>query len=312
MTGIELVGTFSNGISAQLTSGYNVSPEVFTQRGEQELTISAFGKTVKQPVYVFTEEEAGETLNDCTWATINFLAQQGLLLNYYNIGDTKTITLNGKVLEAFELDNFETRAYLIGYNHYSSTEGQNLAHFQIGKDITLNNRIGFYNPEIGTKQLTTEEEARGQTVMNLTATNVGGWTDCYMRHVVLGNDGTPLNPPEGSFMAILPEDLRKQMKTCHKYTYKNSSSYTDDYLCLMSEYEEWGSTGWSTSEGSQYKYYANGNSKVSYEYDEPTVRLTLWRRSPNRNNNTQFCSGNDGKASNQANYCYGISPLFFV
>ena len=74
--------------------------------------------------------------------------------------------------------------------------------------------------------------------MNQSNSNAGGWNGSYMRKTVLGNSGSPANPPANSLMAALPADLRNNMKSTTKYTdntgngQNNASSVTatTDYL----------------------------------------------------------------------------------
>ena len=72
------------------------------------------------------------SLNDNTWATIKEVSDAGQGENYWSVGDTKRITINGKVGN-FTFSNLAIDAFIIGFNHNSSREGTNRIHFQIGK-----------------------------------------------------------------------------------------------------------------------------------------------------------------------------------
>jgi hypothetical protein len=72
------------------------------------------------------------TLNDNTWATIKEVSDADQGENYWSVGDTKTITLNGTV-DTLSLSNLSVDTFIIDFNHNSSREGTNRIHFQIGK-----------------------------------------------------------------------------------------------------------------------------------------------------------------------------------
>ena len=52
--------------------------------------------------------------------------------NYWDVGDTRNIVINGNVGESV-YKNITIAAFIIGFNHNSIIEGNNKIHFQIGK-----------------------------------------------------------------------------------------------------------------------------------------------------------------------------------
>lgn len=138
-----------------------------------------------------------------------------------------------------------------------------------------------------------------------------------MRKTVLGNSNTPDNPLQGSFMAVLPEDLLAVMKPVTKWT-QNSSilSATTDYTFLMAEFEIFGARTYANSaeqsKQAQYDYFKAGNPKVFYKHSATTTAVNAWLRSPYAGYSIYFCVVNtSGTASGTvASISLGVAPGF--
>ena len=248
------------------------------------------------------------TLNGNTWATIKEVSDAGQGENYWSVGDTKRITINGKV-GAYTISNLAIDVFVIGFNHNASREGSGRIHFQIGK--------------IGGKDVCLwDGESAGSFKMNQEGLNLGGWNDSYGRKEVLGNSGTPSSPPENSLLAALPADLRAVMKPVTKYSDNHGgkldiASYvteTTDYLFNLSEFEFYGVRSNANSAEKnfqlQYAYYKAGNSEVKYKHDETEKVAYQWTRSVYSTSVYGFCT--IGPASGSANYSWGMAPGFAV
>ena len=185
-------------------------------------------------------EFVSDILNENSWAVIKAVSDSGQGDNYWDVGDTKTITINGKI-GTTNFSSVSIDAFIAGFNHNSSREGSNRIHFIIGKKS--GKMVGLfdskYADDTGWSTGTT-----GNFVMNTSATNSGGWNNSYMRKTLLGNSKSPTSPLANSFIAALPSDLRAVMKSVTKYTDNtangggNQSSYvtaTTDYLWLLAE-----------------------------------------------------------------------------
>lgn len=181
--------------------------------------------------------EKGKTLNEYTWAEIRKISDANLATEYgFKPGDTKSITINGTIGNTTV--NQTVDAIILGINHNAEKEGNNRIHFLIGKsgDKLRGMTDSQYNKQVS---------ASGWCSMNTNDTNSGGWNGSYMRKTLLGNTGTPTEPVENTFLAVLPADLRAEMKSCTKYSdntggTSNSSSAvtaTTDYLFLLAEFE---------------------------------------------------------------------------
>jgi hypothetical protein len=258
------------------------------------------------------------SLNDNTWATIKEVSDAGQGENYWSVGDTKRITINGKVGN-FTFSNLAIDAFIIGFNHNSSREGTNRIHFQIGK-------IGGKDVCLCDSQYGSGQSGNGYFNMNPNNSNSGGWNGSYMRKTLLGNSGTPSSPPANSMLAALPSDLRAVMKSVTKYSDNtggspDNASYvtsTTDYLFLLAEFEYHGARSYANSAEKnfqlQYSYYKAGNSKVKYKHGETGTAAYHWCRSVYVGTTNTFCLVNtDGSASySSADNSWGAAPGFAV
>ena len=258
------------------------------------------------------------SLNDNTWATIKEVSDAGQGENYWSVGDTKRITINGKVGN-FTFSNLAIDAFIIGFNHNSSREGTNRIHFQIGK-------IGGKDVCLCDSQYGSGQSGNGYFNMNPNNSNSGGWNGSYMRKTLLGNSGTPSSPPANSMLAALPSDLRAVMKSVTKYSDNtggspDNASYvtsTTDYLFLLAEFEYHGARSYANSAEKnfqlQYSYYKAGNSKVKYKHGETGTAAYHWCRSVYVGDTYYFCLVLTGGSASDANayYSWGAAPGFAV
>ena len=258
------------------------------------------------------------SLNDNTWATIKEVSDAGQGENYWSVGDTKRITINGKVGN-FTFSNLAIDAFIIGFNHNSSREGTNRIHFQIGK-------IGGKDVCLCDSQYGSGQSGNGYFNMNPNNSNSGGWNGSYMRKTLLGNSGTPSSPPANSMLAALPSDLRAVMKSVTKYSDNtggspDNASYvtsTTDYLFLLAEFEYHGARSYANSAEKnfqlQYSYYKAGNSKVKYKHGETGTAAHHWCRSVYVGYTYRFCLVNTGGSAGHsyADTSWGAAPGFAV
>ena len=256
-------------------------------------------------------------LNDNSWADIATAADLGIGQNYWSVGDTKEVTLNGKIGNTDV--NQTINAFILGFNHNTGKEGNNLIHFLIGK--SGDNICGMTD-----SQYDTHTTAAGWCTMNTSPTNVGGWDNSSMRKTLLGNTGTPTEPVENTFLAALPLDLRTEMKSCMKYSDNTggaSSSAsaitaTTDYLFLLAEFEVFGvcSLANTAEQNSQvqYDYFKAGNSKVAGSWGSPATAVVWWLRSVRDGNSKLFCRVFTNGTANSGNayVSYGVLPGFCV
>ena len=273
-------------------------------------SVSEDVEVVAVDTYEVTIDFTPKVLNDATWAQIQSVADASTGPNYWSVGDTKQITLNGKVSDGLTLSNYQTWVYIIGFDHNSSVEGTGIAFggFKTaqtsGIDVALCD--SGYN----------SSKSSGQWFnMNNSYTNRGGWASCRMRSTTL-----PL------VKSALPSDLQAVLKTTSIYSDNtgggsDTASYvtaTQDELYLLAEFEIFGARTYANSaernHQQQYAYYVAGNSKIKYRHDSTATAVYWWERSVHAMNAGAFCfvdtsgaaTGTDASLSN------GLAPAFKV
>ena len=286
--------------------------------GTYTVSVGSKSTTVNVDEVKLYEVVLKSPLNDSSWEVIKKVADAGQASNYWEVGDTKAVVLNGTV-QGYTFNNFTVNVFIIGIDHNSELEGTNKIHFQIGRtasgtDIAFcDSNYGVGGPSQGFR-------------MNVSQTNSGGWYNSYSRLRLLGRYGTSTSPYENSFMTVLPSDLRTAMKFVTKYTdntgnASNSSdavTSTSDYLFLLSEFEVQGvrtyANQYEQNYQMQYDYYKAGNSKIKYRHDSTDTAVFHWCRSAVYTNNTFFCVVNagGGASSNNAYVSFGVAPGFCV
>ena len=141
-------------------------------------------------------------------------------------------------------------------------------------------------------------------MMQSTRTNEGGW-----------QASIPYNDDVWDwFMASIPAEVKRGIRYINKYTSAGDQSSTieesNEDIFLLSEVEVFGTTGNSfAGEGTQYAYYAAGNSKVKNVDGEAA---NWWLRSPDKATSTRYCRVNSSGSAGDyhANTEYGISYAF--
>ena len=315
--GMVVTAYYTDGSSGAVT-GYAYSPTGALAAGNTTITVSyTEGGVTKTTTQAITVTTINTTLNSNSWATIKAVSDAGKGDNYWDVGDTKTITINGTV-QGFTFSNLSIAAFIIGFDHNSSREGSNRIHFQIGK--IANKLVGLCDSNYG-------NYVSSGFCMNTEQTNRGGWSNSHMRKTVLGNSGAPSSSPANSLLAALPADLRAAMKSVSKYSDNTGGGYdtasyvtaTTDWLFLLAEFEYHGSRRRYANSAEQnyqkqYDYYKAGNSKAHYRHDSTGTAVAAWTRSANVGHGGSFCLVNeDGTTAGiNADYSWALAPGFVV
>ena len=250
--------------------------------------------------YTLTLDYVNPVLDKNEWKVIKKVADADKGANYWAVGDTKRITLNGKV-GAYTFSNFNVDVFILGFNHNSTKEGTHRIHFLLGK--IGGKFVGLVDSYYDPSGYTTTS---GAFTMNTRDTNSGGWAKTQMRSTVLGAASDPTNPTANTLLAALPADLRAVMKSVTKYTDNtgggsNSASAvtaTTDYLWLLAEFEVFGSRTYANSSEpssqAQYEYFKAGNSKIAYKHSAAETAAAWRLRSPSYFSTTLFCAVDSG------------------
>lgn len=217
----------------------------------------------------------GDTLNDTTWDNIAIVSKLGKAQDYWKVGDTKTVAVNGV--------NYQFQ--IIGFDHDTLTTADG-SRTKAGITFQL---VDCLNTTYS---------------MNGSNTNSGGWNGSTMRTSTMT---TLLNQ--------LPAALKNVLKSVNKLSGTGGGSTsgtqtTHDKLFLLSEVEIFGTTTYSVpGEGTQYAYYKAGNSKVKKVNGSAYY---WWERSPASGHTNYFCyvnaSGNAtiDSASNSRGVSFGF------
>ena len=271
----------------------------------QDVDISKVGQynvTLEKPVKT--------TLNDNDWATIKSVADESKGPNYWAVGDTKQIVINGKLSDGLTLSNYSTWVYIIGFDHNSAVEGTGIAFggFKTaasgGIDVALCDSA-YPN-----------DKTSGQWFnMNNSATNTGGWASCRMRSTTL-----PL------VKSALPSELTSVIKTTSIYSDNTGGgsdvashvTATQDELYLLAEFEIFGARTYANSAErnyqKQYAYYVAGNSKIKYRHSSTATAVFWWERSVFATRANSFCGVDAYGAANfnNASFSFGLAVAFKI
>lgn len=183
LSGLVLAADFGTFTFPINISDCTYTPTGMLQTTDTAITISVtIGSRTKSASIPITVSEIDPIFGNNPWGAIASIAARGLAGNYWSVGDSK-----------IELGIIYT---IIGMNHdsLSSTDAKY-------NDASYN---GGSNKAALTFQIMTSP---GQEQMNRTATNIGGWDECYMRNTVLS-----------SYLAGMPADLQGAIRTVDKWT----------------------------------------------------------------------------------------------
>lgn len=331
---LEIVVTVTSGATVTATKG-SQSVSGTSVNGTCTLTVPEAGtwsvsaalngqtSTTKQVAvgdsYAVTLTFVSSVLDDNEWSIIRAVSDAGQASNYWSVGDCKAVTLNGTVGH-LTLENYICYAFILGFDHNAALEGTNRIHFQFGKTARTDGTIiTFVDSNYGSKVSET-----GWFSMNATGTNVGGWASSQMRTNICG---TSLTSYDGTFIGVIPAQLRAVLKPATKYTdnvgncstAESAVTATMDYIFLMSEYEVYGSGSDRVNEAEierqeQYAFYAAGNDQDPKRHDGADDDLIFYfLRSPAKDWDSQFVFHfSSWSASSVATNSYGFSPCFCV
>ena len=250
------------------------------------------------------------TLNDNSWDAIAKVAYTSEGANYWSVGDTKEITINGKLSDGLTLSSYKTWVYILGFDHNEAIEGKGILFGGFKTAQTGGVDVALCGSEYPI------DKTSGQWFnMNNSASNTGGWNSSRMRSTTL-----PL------VKSALPPELTSVIKATSIYSDNTGggsdvASYvtaTQDELYLLAEFEIFGARTYANSAEQnyqqQYTYYVAGNSKVKYRHSSTATAVYWWERSVSAAYANYFCDvGNNGASViNDATLSYGLAPAFRV
>ena len=345
----DVVATSSAPSVVTAGSSGNVITLTLVSEGNATITINMVGNYVGTAQISVSASLVFPVLADNSPAQIRYAADNDLGANYWAVGDTYPVPLNGTV-GTVQYDNITVWAYIIGFNHNAEVEGEHLIHFggfktaqTDGVDICLDDSHYLSSSIDGAKWF---------NINHWGAKSWGGWSACDARYDILGStdvqpskygsekpaystsNKNPTNscatsPVANTLMAALPANLRAVMRFATKYTDNEGTgssvngyvTASQDYLPLLAEFEVRGdhyiANGEEQKYQMQYAYYANGNSKVKYRQTSTGSAVKWWLRSPYANNASSASRfiyiDDDGTTDSiSASYSFGVAPIFFI
>lgn len=167
---------------------------------------------------------AGTPLNDFTWAQIDYISENGLMSDYFNIGDTKNVAI-GSATYVVEI---------LGFSHDDRADGSGKAGLTFGLKNCLNTAYQ----------------------MNSSNTNKGGWGGCALRTTLRDDIWNQLP----SDLRGVIKEVTKKASAGYASASINSIS---DTLFLFAEKEITGNTRYSVSgEGTQYARFTTSGTYI--------------------------------------------------
>ncbi len=259
-----------------------------------------------------------DTFAENAWDVIKEVVITGEAPNYWAVGDSKPVPINGKV-GAATFSNLSIDAFILSFSHNPDLEGTNKMHMMLGK-------ISGKLAALCDSSYGSTSSASGAFTMNTSNTNSGGWASSQMRKKVLGSDSTAASPTANTLLAALPSELRAVMAPVTKYTDNTGAATnteacvkaTTDYLFLLAEFEVFGAQKYANQYEKnyqvQYAYFSAGNAKIPYKYNSLSTAVWAWLRSPYYNNSYYFVVVNTSGAStsNLASLSGGVLAGFAV
>lgn len=311
---------------------------------------TAYGATGEKLVGTATglDLDVDTTLQNNSWETISLVSQLGIGDTYWDVGDRKSVVLNGTV-GTLALSNVTLYVFILDFNHpiNKTTPDNNIVwggfKTSNGKTIALADSKYGATVSDGTKRFNLNHWGGSSSPYN---TNYGGWKGCDLRYDVLGGtsirpagygstptsarygydatETTITTPVSNTLMAALPTDFRQALRLWLRWiddTGNNSDTdanvaETLDAISLLTEYEVFGvRTNANTYEQKHQKqmaYYAAGNAKIRYRHDSPSTAAVWWLASPYYAGVTSFCDANASGVTytNGSRYSYGLAPVF--
>lgn len=235
--------------------------------------LTAWNFAVDQPTVnttLYAKWEAGlpdatVPLENWSWDQINQVAELGKAQDYFEVGETKNIVVNGETLTL----------QIYGFNHDTLADGTgNKTNITFGlKNLTSTQR--YMNPN---------------TIMN-----DYGWNGCDLRGWLNGShtllSAGSYSPESNSLFSQLPIELKSKIQYVKKDTSGGNNKTivaSSDRLFLFSEIEVFGNNNNSImGEGQKYKIFDNASNRNKGWW---------YLRSAYATSNTSFC-GLDGSGN---------------
>jgi hypothetical protein len=281
-----------------VTASISGDTVTITEVGEGSATITvsvAEGTNYLAATETISTKVAFKTLNEYTWDEISQIAQAGVGEDYFDVGDCKEITLNGKIGDYLTLSNQKLCVFILDFNHPENGVADNNIIFG-GFKTALSGGVDVALCDSKYNSASTDGSICFNMSHKTTATsgsdqygyNYGGWKGTDLRYDILGATSTApsqykvdkntsnfghnataatlTSPKANTFLAALPSDLRNVLRLrTHYVDNKGNSSNVDanvtavtDAVSLLAEYEIFGSRSYAN------QYEQNHQQQMKY------------------------------------------------
>ncbi len=226
-----------------------------------------------------------DTLENTSWANIDKVAAAGKAAEYWDVGDTKTITFPSAVLGSTVIT-----VKIMGFDYDDLADGS-------GKTPITFGMVDCF-----------ATKAR----MNSWDSNMTSWGECELRTTII-------NTVLPAFRAVISGNIIKPVSKRTSAGLKSTTiNTTTDSIWLFSEYEIFGVVTLSvsgekpTDKSICYPAFTDSASRIKKAAG--AALYGWWGRSPHSNSNTVFCKvGSDGGANNaNASSDSGVAVGFCV
>ena len=236
-----------------------------------------------------------DTLNNNSWETISEISQRGTGDTYWDVGDCKQITLNGKVGNQLTLTNQNLCVFILHFNYAMNGTAENniiwggfKSALTNGKDVALAD--AKYNSAVkdGTICFNMSHKTTATSGNAQYGYNYGGWKGSDLRYDILGatsqapsqyntdkntscvgydaTAATLTSPKANTLLAALPSDLRNVIRLWTRWidAVGNSSNIdanikaTVDAITLLAEFEVQGARTYAN------EYEKNHQKQMAY------------------------------------------------
>lgn len=294
----------------------------------------------------------GNALNTYSWSEISQVARDGRGDEFWDVGDYKEITLDGKIGDYLTLSNQTLCVFILDFNHKMNGSNENNIIFGGFRRSVIDNTMIYLNDSKYSSDIIDGTKCFN---MNHTGTtpyyqcrNYGGWKGSDLRYDILGATSTApsqynqykttsnvgydatastlTSPKADTLLAALPSDLRSVIRLWTRWIdavgdwsdVDANIKATVDAVTLLAEIEVFSSTNYANqyeaNHNTRMTYYALGNAIQSNRYEGGPSAGWLFA-SPYRQGSDSFVTMRTGNLTAGYTYscrAFGLAPAFKV
>ena len=244
-------------------------------------TLNCAGKLMATNVVVSVASLVDSVLANNSWATISAISRAGQASQYWKVGDTKPFTCNGTTYTA----------QIIAFDHDDVTSSASYGRNKVG--ITFQFKEAF------------------ATETKFHSSEVYGSYDTKDIHTSFIPNNI-LNKMESALVAVLV-GATKQIPNNSSFSDNSLKTITNQKILLASCREIKGSptSGSGSTDGTQYAFYAAGNSAAKCK-PNLTATSVWWTRTPFMDSSARVINKTGSNTTREISADAAVAPIFFV